>query len=312
MPSSKSETRTLATIPGTSDPLTAFQAWKTAARIHTLPAAVVPILVGGGLALGEGVFRWDAFALALLPAVAIQVAANFANDASDAKRGVDTTARLGPPRMVALGVLTPRQMWTGVIVAILIAGIAGVGLAVIAGPLILVIGAISIIAMLSYVGGPIPYGYHGLGEVFVFVFFGMVATVGSRYVHDMSAPAAAWLLAVPVGMLVTALLVANNYRDLATDAETGKRTLAVILGREQTKWLYAVLVYGAFVLIVIFAVAGWTPLPTLFAAMLTPYAVGPVRTLWQSTDGHSLIRALIMNSRLHLWTGVILAAGAAL
>jgi 1,4-dihydroxy-2-naphthoate octaprenyltransferase len=203
-------------------------------------------------------------------------------------------------------------MWTGVVFAIVIATIAGIGLAVIAGPVILVIGAVSVIAMLGYVGGPVPYGYHGLGEVFVFVFFGLVATVGSRYVHDMTAPAAAWLLAIPVGMLVTALLVANNYRDLDTDAATGKRTLAVILGREKTKWLYAVLIYGSFLLIVVFGVAGWTPLPTLFAAMLAPYTVGPVRTLWQSTDGPSLIRALVMNGKLHLWTGVILAVGAAL
>jgi 1,4-dihydroxy-2-naphthoate octaprenyltransferase len=203
-------------------------------------------------------------------------------------------------------------MWTGVAIAILVAAAAGIGLVMIAGPVILVIGIVSIIAMLGYVGGPIPYGYHGFGEVFVFVFFGLVATVGSRYVYDMTAPAAAWLLAVPVGMLVTAILVANNYRDLDTDRETGKRTLAVILGRENTKWLYAALIYGAFVLIVMFAVAGWTPLPTLFAAMLAPYAVGPVRTLWRSTDGPSLIRALVMNSRLHLWTGVVLAAGAAL
>ena len=239
MPSSTNATPTLASIPGTSDPLTRFQAWRIAARVHTLPAAVVPVLVGGGLAMGSDVFRWDAFALTLVAALAIQVAANFANDASDAKKGVDTEARLGPPRMVALGVLTPRQMWTGVVIAILIAAVAGVGLAVIAGPLILVIGVVSIIAMLGYVGGPAPYGYHGFGELFVFVFFGLVATVGSRYVHDMTAPLAAWLLAIPVGMLVTALLVANNYRDLDTDRETGKRTLAVILGREKTKWLYA-------------------------------------------------------------------------
>ncbi|HLF61639.1 MAG TPA: 1,4-dihydroxy-2-naphthoate polyprenyltransferase [Acidimicrobiia bacterium] len=312
MPSSTSATRTLANTPGTSDALTRFEAWKTAARVHTLPAAVVPVLVGAGLALGQEVFRLDAFTLALVGAVAIQVAANFANDVSDAKRGVDSTDRLGPPRMVALGVLTPREMWTGVVVAILIAAVAGIGLAYIAGPLILIVGVVSIIAMLGYVGGPSPYGYRGLGEIFVFVFFGLVATVCSRYVHDMTAPAAAWLLAIPVGMLVTAILVANNYRDLDTDRETGKRTLAVILGREKTRWLYATLIYGAFVLIVVFAVAGWTPLPTLFAAMLAPYAVGPVRTLWQHSDGPSLIRALVMNSRLHLWTGIVLAAGAAL
>jgi 1,4-dihydroxy-2-naphthoate octaprenyltransferase len=128
----------------------------------------------------------------------------------------------------------------------------------------------------------------------------------------MTAPMAAWLLAIPIGLLVTAILVANNYRDLDTDRETGKRTLAVILGRDRTKVLYATLIYSPFALIVIFAVAGWTPLATLFAAMLAPYAIGPVRTLWQSTDGPTLIRVLVMNSKLHLWTGVVLAVGAAL
>jgi len=288
-----------------------FQAWQTAARTHTLPAAIVPVLVGGGLAYGEDAFRLEAFAWALLGALAIQVAANFANDASDAERGADTAERLGPPRMVALGIISPREMWAATWAAIGVAAVAGVFLTFIAGWVVLLIGAGSIIAMLGYVGGPSPYGYRGLGEVFVFVFFGLVATVGSRYVHDMTAPLNAWLLAIPIGMLVTAILVANNYRDTDTDRGAGKRTLAVILGRERTRRLFAVLVYGVFVVLAVFAVAGWVPLTTLFAGFLLPYATIPVRIVYSRTDGPSLIRALKATARLHLWVGVIVAAAGA-
>ena len=292
--------------------MTTFQAWRTAARTHTLPAALVPVLVGSGLAYGDDVFRLDAFVWALIGALSIQIAANFANDASDAKRGADTENRLGPPRMVALGVITPTQMWAATWIAVGVASVAGVALTLIAGPLILVIGVASLVAMLGYVSGPIPYGYRGYGEVFVFVFFGLVATVGSRYVHDMAAPLSVWLLAVPIGMLVTAILVVNNYRDIETDEAAGKRTLAVILGRDRTQTLLAVLMYGSYPLIVLFAVVGWTPQATMFAALLAPFAVGPVRIINAKTDGMALIRALKLTATLHLWTGVVLAAGAAM
>jgi 1,4-dihydroxy-2-naphthoate octaprenyltransferase len=285
----------------------AVQAWKIAARVHTLPAAVVPVVVGSALAEFDDVFRFDALAYSLTAALAIQLAANFANDASDAARGADTAERLGPPRMVALGRISSRQMWTGVTLALLVAAGAGVALTAIAGPIILVIGVVSVAAMLGYVGGPIPYGYRGLGEVFVFVFFGIVATVGSRFVHDMTAPRAAWLLSIPIGMLVTAILVANNYRDLDTDRAAGKRTLAVILGPARTRTLFAILVYGAFPLIALFAVVGWTPMLTVFAFLLISFATGPVRIVYSKTDGPALIRALKMTARLHLWTGLVLA-----
>lgn len=298
-------------IPGTTEPLSRFQAWKTAARPHTFPAAVVPVLVGSGLAYGEGVFRWDAFIWALAGALAIQLAANFANDASDAARGADTDDRLGPPRMVALGVIPSSQMWVATWLAIAVAAVAGVFLIMIAGWLVLLIGASSVIAMLGYVGGPLPYGYRGLGEVFVFVFFGLVATIGSRYVHDMTAPLASWLLAIPVGMLVTAILVANNYRDIDTDRSAGKRTLAVILGRDRTRLLFAVLVYGSFVAIAVFGVARLIPISTLFAGFLVPFASVPVRIVYVKTDGPALIRALKATARLHLWVGVVLAAAVA-
>ncbi len=292
--------------------MTRFEAWKIAARPHTLPAAVVPVMVGTGLAAGDDVFRWDAFAWALIGALAIQVAANFANDASDARRGVDTEDRLGPPRMVASGVISARRMWSATWLFIGIAASAAIALTVIAGVWILVIGVASVLAMLGYVGGPVPYGYRGLGEVFVFVFFGLVATVGSRYIHDMSAPLPAWLLAIPIGMLVTAILVANNYRDLDTDRVTGKRTLAVSLGRDRTRRLFLILVYGPYPLIALFALTGWAPPGTAFAALLAPFAGAPAKTINTKTDGAGLIRGLKLTARLHLVTGLVLAAGAAL
>ncbi len=302
----------MAGFPGTTEPLTRFQAWKTAARVHTLPAALVPVLVGAGLAAGDDAFNPAAFGWALAGALAIQVAANFANDVSDASRGADTPDRLGPPRMVAQGEITPRQMWGGVMVALTVALGAGVALTIIAGPIILLIGVASVAAMLGYVGGPAPYGYRGLGEVFVFVFFGLVATVGGRYVHDTSAPLDAWLLAIPIGMLASAILVANNYRDIDTDAAAGKRTLAVIVGHESTKRLFATFIYGALALIVIFGAVGWTPRATMLAGFLLPFATVPVRILSLKTDSFALIRALKMTAILQLVTGLAVASGAAI
>jgi 1,4-dihydroxy-2-naphthoate octaprenyltransferase len=175
----------------------------------------------------------------------------------------------------------------------------------------LVIGVASVIAMLGYVGGPVPYGYRGFGEIFVFVFFGLVATVGSRYVHDMTIPKSAWLLAVPIGMLVTAILVVNNYRDIDTDSRVGKKTLAVKMGRDRTRVLFATLVYGVFPLIVLFALVGWTPQLTMMAAFLVPFATVPVRIVYAKTEGFALIRALKLTARLHLWVGAVLASSAA-
>jgi 1,4-dihydroxy-2-naphthoate octaprenyltransferase len=304
------------------------RAWLLAARPATLWAAVVPVLVGGGLAWGDGrreifcvtapcpagerYFRWDAFAVTLLAALAIQVAANFANDASDAKRGADDERRIGPTRAVASGLISARRMWTGVWVMFTIAAIGGIYLAAIAGPVIIVIGVVSVVATLGYVGGPRPYGYRGLGELFVFVFFGVVATVGSRYVHDTTAPLDAWLLSVPVGMLVTAILVANNIRDIGSDAATGKRTLAVILGRVATARLFGALVYGAFGLIALFAAAGWTPPWTAVAVLAVPLAIPVIGTIGTATEGPPLIQALKGTARLHLAVGALLALGAAI
>lgn len=310
MPSWRSETPTSTHSHGGTELVPSLQVWKTAARAYTLPAAMTPVLVGSGLASHDGVFRWDAFLWALLGAIAIQIAANFSNDVSDASRGADPADRVGPPRMVAAGAVTPTEMWVATALAVVVAVIAGVALTAIAGPWIIVIGVGSVLAMLGYVGGPVPYGYFGLGEVFVFVFFGLVATVGSRFVHDQSAPMSAWLLAIPIGMLASAILVANNYRDLKTDKRAEKRTLAVLIGPRRTRLAFGLLVLGPFPLVAVFAMLGWTPQATLFAALLAPLAVGPFSIVMRKSDGRNLIRALKLTARLQLLTGMVLAVGA--
>ena len=293
------------------------RAWWIAGRPHTLWAAVVPVLVGGGLAWGdegstaERAFRWDALVAALIGALAIQVAANFVNDIFDARKGADTEERIGPTRVVASGLLSERTVWIGTTLVVAVALAAGAYLIAIAGWVVAAIGITSLLAMFGYVGGPKPYGYFGLGEVFVFVFFGVVATVGARYVHDMTAPLDAWMLAIPIGCLVTAVLVANNVRDIDTDRATGKNTLAVYLGRDRTRALFAGLVWGAFVAILVFGVFEWTPRLTLLGLMAAPLGVPIVQTIHRETRGPPLIGALKGIARLHLLVGVLLAVGAA-
>jgi len=271
-----------------------------------LPAAVAPVLVGSGLAHHEGVFRWDSFLLAMVGALAIQVAANFANDASDAGRGADVE-RIGPPRMVTLGIIEVRQMWMAVGAAIGVSAITGIWLFTIAGWPILVIGVVSVVAMLTYVGGPIPYGYRGLGEVMVFVFFGLVATVGTRFAHDGTAGISAWVLGIVMGSLAAAILMANNIRDIETDARAGKRTLAVALGPERSLRLYTILVLAPFALIAIGAALGWIPVLAGLAVVLMPL-VKPLVKQVSSGDPTRLIAALGGTARLQLLVALFLTA----
>lgn len=295
------------TISDSSPRLPRFRAWKIAARPHTLWASVAPVTVGAGLAIGEGAFRWDAFWMTLIVGVAIQVAANFANDVSDAARSADTPDRIGPRRMVAEGVISPRSMWAAAWVAVTVALLAGLYLVLIAGWMLVWVGLLSVLAMLTYVGGPWPYGYRGMGELFVFVFFGLVATVGTRFVHDMTAPPAAWALAIPMGTLASAILVANNLRDMETDARVGKRTLAVIMGEAPSRVFYAVLVGSSFAVVVAAAAIGLTPASTLATLGLTPFAIGPTRAVLKGARGTALITVLKSTSRLQMGVALLLA-----
>lgn len=283
--------------------------WLEAARPRTLPAAIVPVVVGAATANADGVFDWRAFFLALVGALAIQVAANFANDVSDASRDADPHDRVGPRRLVATGVISPGRMWMAAWTAIAVAATCGVGLAFLAGPLVLVIGLISILAMLGYVGGPFPYGYHGLGEVFVFVFFGLVATAGSRYVHDGRVDPATWLLAIPVGLLAAAILVVNNLRDLDTDARVGKKTLAVMVGPRTTGWLFVLLLTASYLVVTLGASFGITPRWSLLAWLTAPIGFRLARRVAGTGDRSRLGPALGQTALLHLLFGSLVALG---
>src|SRR3982751_6640649 len=230
-----------------------------AARPRTLPAAIAPVLVGTALAVTEGTFHGLRFAAALLGAVFIQVGTNLSNDYSDARRGADTEDRLGPVRVTAGGLVPPRQVLVATYVSFGLAVLCGVYLIAVAGPVLLLIGAASILAGVLYTGGPRPYGYEGLGELFVFLFFGLVAVTGSYYVQVQELPWQAFALAVPVGLLASAILVVNNVRDLETDRRAGKRTLAVRLGRPRTRVLYAAMLAVAYLALVplVFGLKPW-------------------------------------------------------
>ena len=219
--------------------------WLMAARPKTLPVGLAPVLVGTALADTAGVFHPLRFAAALLGALFIQVGANLSNDYSDARRGADTEDRLGPVRVTAGGLVPPRQVLIATYVTFALAILSGAYLIAVAGWELLLVGAASIVAGVLYTGGPRPYGYEGLGELFVFLFFGIVAVAGSFFVQTETLVWEAFALAVPVGLLAAAVLVVNNVRDLDTDRRAGKRTLAVRLGRERTRALYAAMVYGA-------------------------------------------------------------------
>jgi 1,4-dihydroxy-2-naphthoate octaprenyltransferase len=291
--------------------LSPLHIWLMAARPRTLPAAVAPVLVGTALAATEGTFRPLTFVAAMLGAVFIQIGTNLSNDYSDARRGADAEDRLGPVRVTAGGLVPPRQVLVATYVAFGMAVLAGAYLIATAGWELLLVGAASILAGVLYTGGPRPYGYEGLGEVFVFLFFGVVAVTGSYFAQVERLTWEAFVLAVPVGLLAAAILVVNNVRDLETDRRAGKRTLAVRLGRPRARVLYTGMVYGAFACAPVPWLAGsdelsaWLllPLPAL------PLAVPVVRTVRTRTDGPSLNGALARTGMLQLVFCTLLSAG---
>lgn len=274
-----------------------------AARPRTLPAAIAPVLVGTAAAIevaGE-LPRVGAFFAALIGSIFIQIGTNLANDYSDAKRGADTVDRLGPVRVTAAGLVAPRSVLVATWVAFGVAVAAGVYLATVAGPVILVVGVASILAGVLYTGGPRPYGYAGLGELFVFLFFGLVAVNGSYYVQLEELDWLPFGLSVSIGCLATAILVVNNIRDIDTDRRAGKRTVAVRLGREATRRFYRALIVVAYLALPITLLAtdgpGWAALGALSA----PLAIPAARPVLTRVDGPSLNQALAK-------TGALLAA----
>jgi 1,4-dihydroxy-2-naphthoate octaprenyltransferase len=279
-----------------------------------LPAAVVPVLVGTACAVGErpgGLIWWRAVA-ALVVAVAIQVGTNYANDYSDGKRGTDDPSRrVGPVRLVGWGIKPPAAVKRAALLSFAVAGGAGLALAAAVGPELVVVGAASFAAGWFYTGGPKPYGYLGLGELFVFLFFGVVATTGSSYVQLEEIQGLALSASVPVGFLATALLVINNLRDIPGDTVSGKRTLAVRLGDRRTRMLYVGLVVGAFVSVPFVAGLGERPGGAL-ALLAVLLAQKPVGRVLQGARGADLIPVLAETGRVQLAFGILLALGFAL
>ncbi len=274
-----------------------------AARPRTLPAAIAPVLVGTAAAVyaAGDLPRWGAFLAALAGSIFIQIGTNLANDYSDARRGADTADRLGPVRVTSAGLVAPQRVLTATWIAFAVAIACGIYLATVAGPVILLIGAVSIAAGVLYTGGPRPYGYAGLGELFVFLFFGLVAVNGSYYVQVEELDALPLVLSVAVGFLATAILVVNNVRDLETDRRAGKMTLAVRIGRRNAVMLYRLLMLGAFVVLPIALLAGGASALPLIGLLALPLAIGPMRTMTNRRDGPALNGALAA-------TGAVLAA----
>jgi 1,4-dihydroxy-2-naphthoate octaprenyltransferase len=287
--------------------------WVAGARPRTLPAAVVPVAVGTACAVGEvagGLIWWRA-AAALVVALALQVATNYANDYSDGVRGTDADdKRVGPVRLVGQGLASPGAVKRAAIAAFAVAGLVGAALAAAVGPELFVVGAAAIAAGWFYTGGPRPYGYAGLGEAFVFTFFGVVATAGSTYVQTGSLSALALGASVPVGLLATALLVVNNLRDIPGDSLVGKRTLAVRLGDQRTRVLYALIVVGAFVCVPFVAGLGERPYggAALFAVLL---ARVPVVKVLSGAVGAELIGVLGDTGKVQLLFGALFTVGLA-
>jgi 1,4-dihydroxy-2-naphthoate polyprenyltransferase len=285
--------------------------WLMAARPRTLPAAIAPVLVGTAAAVEwhGSLPRWGAFLAALVGSIFIQIGTNLANDYSDARRGADTADRLGPVRVTSAGLVTPRRVLVATWIAFAVAIACGIYLTVVAGPAILLIGALSIAAGVLYTGGPRPYGYAGLGEVFVFLFFGLVAVNGSYYVQLEQLDALPLGLSISVGFLATAILVVNNVRDLETDRRAGKLTLAVRMGRANAVTLYRLLVLGAFAVLPIALVAGDASLLPLIGLLALPLAIGPMRTLAGRSDGPALNGVLAATGTVLAVYSLLVSAG---
>lgn len=283
--------------------------WLMAARPKTLPAAASPVLVGTAVPATMGTFRVGPFIAALVGALLIQIGANLSNDYSDARRGADTEDRLGPVRVTAGGLVPPKTVLTATYITFGLAVLCGIYLVFASGWELLILGALSIAAGVLYTGGPRPYGYEGLGEVFVFLFFGIVAVAGSAFAQSKGWPWEAFVLAIPVGLIASAILVVNNVRDMETDRRAGKRTLAVRLGRHRARNMYAAMIYLSYPLALLPLVGGDLSPWLLLSWLSLPLAVPLVRLVRTHTDGPTLNGVLAGTGRLQLVFCVLLSAG---
>jgi 1,4-dihydroxy-2-naphthoate octaprenyltransferase len=279
-----------------------------AIRPKTLTAALVPVSVGTGLAFGAGVGRWLPAIAALVGALLIQIGTNLTNDYYDFKKGADTAERLGPVRVTQSGLISPRTVLAGALGCFGLAILTGIYLVWVGGWPIVAIGLTSVLCGYAYTGGPFPLAYHGLGDVFVFVFFGLVAVTGTYYVQSLTVSPAAWWASIPVGALGTALLVVNNLRDAHTDVKANKRTLVVRLGTGAGKAEYLVLLAASFATPFILYGLGLASAWVFLALLSLPLAVGPLRLVLRA-QGAALNAALGGTARLQLVFGLLFAVG---
>jgi 1,4-dihydroxy-2-naphthoate octaprenyltransferase len=287
----------------------ARQAWVLAARPRTLPVSVGPVLVGTAVAYAGGGVRWLPALAALAAALLLQIGSNLANDLFDFEKGADTERRLGPPRASQMGLLSSAQMRAGMCAVFGGACVVGAYLVWIGGWPIAVVGLVSIAAAVAYTGGPWPFGYRGLGDLAVFVFFGVIAVVGTAYLQLGVVSGAALAASLPVGCLATAILVVNNIRDVETDAEAGKRTLAVRLGRSGAVWEYRLLLFGPFAALPLYAATGVSSLAVLAPILLLPLALRLDRAVATRVDGPALNEALAGTARLGFLFCLLFALG---
>jgi 1,4-dihydroxy-2-naphthoate octaprenyltransferase len=287
---------------------TILEIWWLAARPKTLPAAAAPVIVGTAVALFEREMRLFPALAALLAALLLQIGANFANDVFDFHKGADTRERLGPMRVTQAGLLTPRQVTIGMWIVFALAAILGIYMTFVSGWPVIAIGLASILAAIAYTWGPLPFGYHGLGELFVFLFFGLAAVAGTFYVQAVRVSPLAWWSALPMGFLSSAILVVNNLRDIDTDRAAGKKTLAVLLGPDNTRVEYTLLLIAAYATPLAIWLLGLAPAWVLLSWLSLPLAFNLVGVIYRE-KGRPLNRALAGTGRLELLFGILLSLG---
>ena len=285
-----------------------WTAWKLAIRPRTLPAAAAGVIIGSAVAWRDGFFRLDAALACLFTALLLQIGSNLANDVFDFERGTDTPERLGPVRVTQAGLLTPSQVKYGMVIVFVLAALLGLYLAWLGGWPIILIGLAAILSAIAYTAGPFPLGYHGLGDLFVFIFFGLASVAGTYYVQAGFISTAAWWMTIPPGLIITAILVVNNLRDLENDRQAGKRTLAVILGEQATKKQYLICMMAAYLVMPLAASIGILPWYALLTWASLPMAIRSTRLVF-TTQGRPLNAALAGTGQVALLFSILFWIG---
>jgi len=288
---------------------TNISAWLLAARPRTLPAAIAPVMLGSATAVADKSFMWLPAVAALMVALLLQIGVNLANDYFDYLKGIDTQDRLGPPRVTQSGLIPAKQVKAGMVLTLILSLIPGIYLLILGGLPVLIIGLACICAALAYSGGPFPLASHGLGDLFVFIFFGLVAVCGTYYVQALRLTPLVWLMGVIEGLLITAILVVNNLRDIQSDRQTGKRTLAVIIGNRGSRLEYVLLLAGAYAIPIILWLSGrmsaWVMLPLISL----PTALSLIHLIWKNPADPILNQALAKTAKLALIYSLLLSIG---